>query len=470
MVTTPDAVRVAQLEAENEALRLDGILKNLATKIGSIADPRNATVISPDAPLPLQDADTLWEFDKFARKLVGNLPKYETRKWVTYTITDGSDESGEITQGMQKLIDSAAPYFTEARTTARLYGGSAIVLAGNDGIEDYTQPLKKERLKSLKLIRVAEAGISQQLFVDEWGMNPLEEDYDKPRILRFNDTGNTRVHVSRLLLFNGLSVNARRSKEQYHGFGIPLLQVYKGELRDYKQPLETIAIALKDFNKLIVKLKNLVNMIDAKKKREIEQRLELYQYTSSVMSAFVGDPEDVIEYLNRSFAGVKEMVELLKADLGACADEPHTTFFNESPSGNTSGTDQMRNINSTVTNSQEDNIRKPLETLIDLWHHCQDSPTKGKPPESYELTFPVVYELNETERAALEKTQAERMAILLGRNSDGVINPLEAAEAIARDVPLSSVIDLDARQKAAKEIAEFEAEGLVVKKPEKETL
>lgn len=459
MVASSD--RIAQLEAENELLRNDSILKNLALKLGNLADPRNATIISPDRPLTLLEADTLWEFDKFARKLVGNLPQYETRKWAIYTITDGSDESGEITQGMQKLIDSAAPFFTEARITARLYGGSAIVLAGNDSETDYRKPLNKDRLKSLKLVRVAEAGISQQLFVDEWGTDPLQEDYDKPRILRFNNTTNTQVHSSRLIMFSGAAVNSRRSREQYYGFGIPLLQIYRDELRDYKQPLATIAIALKDFNKLIVKLKNLVNMLDAKKKREIEQRLELYQYTSNIMSAFVGDPEDVIEYLNRSFAGVKEMVELLKADLAACADEPHTTFFNESPSGNTSGTDQMRNINSTVANSQEDNIREPLEYLIDLWHHCADSPTKGIPPQSYELTFPVVYELNEIERATLEKTQAERMAILLkGNGVEGVVTPLEAAEAISRDVPLSSTIDLEARLKA---IAEFEQEGMILK-------
>lgn len=462
MVASPDAVSVARLEAEVEALKLDGIMKNLASKIGTLSgDPRNATVITPDAPLTLLEADTLFEFDKFARKLVSNLPRYETRKWCTYSITDGSDESGEITQGMQALIDSAAPYFTEARITARLYGGSAIVLAGNDGITNYRQPLEKEKLKSLKLVRVAEAGISQQLIVDEWGINPLEEDYDKAQILRFSDTGSTQVHASRLLLFNGVTVNSRRSRENYHGFGVPLLQIFKGELRDYRQPLETIAIALKDFNKLIVKLKNLVNLLDAKKKKEIEQRLELYQYTSSVMSAFVGDPDDIIEYLNRSFVGVKEMVDLLKADLGACADEPHTTFFNESPSGNTSGTDQMRNINSTVSDSQEDNIRRPLEKLIDLWHHCKDSPTKGKPPESWQIGFPVIYELNEIERAALEKTQAERMAILLKDEGQGsVITPLEAAESIARDVSLASVINLEERE-AQK--AEFEQEGMVLK-------
>ena len=104
--------------------------------------------------------------------------------------------------------------------------------------------------------------------------------------------------------------------------------------------------------------------------------------------------------------------------------------------------------------------------LIDLWHNCSDSPTKGNPPQSYELSFPVIYELNETERAALEKTQTERMAILLkGNGIEGVVTPQEADESIARDVPLSSTIDLEARL-AAK--AEFEQEGMVLKEASNE--
>lgn len=467
MVTHTDSVRIAQLKAENEALRLDGILQNLATRVGSMgADKRLATRVNPPDTPDRDTVDCWYEGNKFFAKIINNLPKYATKKWAIYGLHSDED-SGALTQDMQKLIDSVAPIFTEALITARKYGGSAIVLGCNDGEDDYTQPVNKDKLKSLDIVGVREGGISQEIFVNSWGIDPMKPDYNKPVLWQFS-SDSTLVHSSRLLLFNGFNVGDRRSREKYNGFGAPLLQQCVDELRDYKGALDTIALALLDFNKLVVKLKGLVDLIAAKKKKEIEERLRLYQYTSSVMDAFVGDPDDIIDYLNRSFAGVKEMVDILKGDLGACADEPHTTFFNESPSGNTSGTDQMRNINSTVATYQEDNIRKPLEYLIDLWHHCADNPTKGNPPESWEITFPVIYELNETERAALEKTQAERMAILLkGNGNEGVISPLEAAEAIARDVPLGSVINLDARKlaaiEAAKELAEFEAEGMVVK-------
>jgi phage-related protein (TIGR01555 family) len=472
MVSSPEQTRLKLLEAENEALKLDSLLKNLATGLGSLTgDKRLANVVQPPTHLDHREIDSWFESNKYAAKLITVPVEYSTRKWCIYSLTDDLDDRGEVTQAMQKLIDSVAPIFTEALSTALKYGGSAIVIGALDGIEDPSQPLNKDRLKSLKLIRVAEAGVSQELQVARWGENPLEADYNLPIMYQFVSSEVAFVHPSRLILFNGIDVGARRSREQYNGFGAPLLQRCIGELRDFTSSVDAIALSLQDFNRLVVKLKGLVDLIGAKKKKEVEERLKLYQYTSSVMSAFVGDPDDQIEYLNRSFQGVREMLEVLKMDLGACAIEPHTTFFNESPSGNTSGTDQMRNINSQIANFQEKAIRKQIEYLIDLWHHCQDSPTKGQPPESYELTFPVVYELNEIERAALEKTQAERMAILLkGNGNEGVINPLEAAEAIARDVPLSSVIDLDARQKAAaeaaKELAEFETEGLVIRKPE----
>jgi phage-related protein (TIGR01555 family) len=457
--TNTDAL-IARLEAENEALRLDGILKNLASKIGVIgADPRTAATFGTTETPTLQEIDEWFESDKFFAKLIEDLPRLESKKWAIISVTHDRD-TGDMTQALQKLIDSTAPIFTTARITARKYGGSAIVLAANDGVEDTTQPIRKETLKSIRLVGVREAGISQQIMAREWGTDPMSEYYNQPTLYQFSDPGMTLVHPDRLLLFKSVDVGDRRSREAYNGFSVPLLKRCKNELVNYRGALDTIATALLSFNRLVVKLKNLVALLDAKKQKEIEARLQLYQYTAGVMSAYVGDPEDVIEYLNRSFVGVNEMLQWMKLDLGACADEPHTTFFNESPSGNTSGTDQKNNLNNIVATSQELHIRTPLEKLIDLWCHCKESPTKGIPPKSYELTFPVVYELNETERAALKKTEAETYALLLkGNGQEGVVNPIEVAEAISRDVPLASTIDLEARLRAK---AEFEQEGMVL--------
>ena len=458
--TNTDTLRMARLEAENEALRFDGILKNIAVKIGIIGqDPRTASQIESTPTPTTQEVDEFMESDKYFVKIVENLPRLETKKWGILNITDDRD-TGEMAQEMQKLVDSASAMFTTARITARKYGGAAIVLAANDGEEDQTQPVKKESLKSIKLVGVREGGISQEIMPHTWESNPMSENYNKPALWQFSDPGMTLVHPSRLLIFKSVDVGDRRSREAYNGFSLPLLKRCKNELLNYRGSLDTIATALLSFNRLVVKLKNLVNLISAKKSKEIEERLQLYQYTSGVMSAYVGDPEDVIEYLNRSFTGVNEMVQWMKLDLGACADEPHTTFFNESPEGNTSGTDQKNNLNNIVATSQELHIRPQLETLIDLWHHCKESPTKGIPPKSWELTFPVVYELNEIERAALKKTEAETYSLLMkGNGSESVVTPGEVAEAIARDVSISSTIDLEARAQAK---AEFEKEGMIL--------
>ena len=456
-----DAIRIARLEAENETLRLDGILKNLALKLGVLgADPRTASQIALTATPTIQEVDEWYESDKHFTKIVENLPRLETKKYALINITDDRD-SGDITQGLQKLIDSTAAMFTTARITARKYGGAAIVLAANDGVDDQTQPIRKETLKSVRLVGVREGGISQEIMPHSWESDPMSENYNKPALWQFSDPGMTLVHPSRLLIFKSVDVGDRRSREHYNGFSIPLLKRCKNELTNYRASLDTIATALLSFNRLVVKLKGLVQLISSKKAKEIEERLQLYQYTAGVMSAYVGDPEDVIEYLNRSFAGVNEMVQWMKLDLGACADEPHTTFFNESPQGNTSGTDQKNNLNNIVATSQELHIRPNLEYLVDLWCHCKESPTKGVLPQSWEITFPVVYELNEIERANLKKTEAETYSLLMkGNGQESVVTPSEVAEAIARDVSISSTIDLEARAQAK---AEFEQEGMVLK-------
>mgnify|MGYP000267034937 FL=1 len=152
-IVAPEA-QIEQLMGEIHSLRLDSLLVNLATKIGSNNhDKRLANRIKPVIRLSLEEIDNLFEGSPYAAKLIEGLPALCTRKTPIYSVgkkdEDNEDRDAEITTAMQKLIEDALVHFREAYSLARKYGGSAIVLGANDGETDLTKPLNVNKLKTL---------------------------------------------------------------------------------------------------------------------------------------------------------------------------------------------------------------------------------------------------------------------------------------------------------------------------------
>lgn len=451
-------VQIQQLESEINNLRLDSLLVNLATKIGSNNhDKRLANRVKPAIRLSLEEIDNLFEGSPYAAKLIEGLPSLCTRKPPIYSVgkkdEDNEDKDAEITTSMQKLIEDALVHFREAYSLARKYGGSAIVLGANDGETDLTKPLNENKLKTLDWLDVREGGIGGEIQVAYYQENPIKPDYKSPLIYQFTDSSNTLIHKSRLLVFNGIKVGRRRSREKYFGWGMPVLVRAYYPLIDFTSSLDVIALALQDFNRLVVKIAGLAELLNAKKKKEVEERLQIMNYVSSVLSVWLLDPKDEHSILARNFSGVAEMLELLKNNLGSCSELPHTTFFNQSPDGITSGSSESAELNQIVASSQNDNIRSNLMYLIKLWHIAKEGVTKGIEPEDWSIRFPTIYEETELERAELNGRRASERDIYLKYQ---VVTPDEVAEAISRDIPLSAVIDL-----AKREQDRAKAEGLM---------
>lgn len=444
-----DATReVEKLEQELHSLRLDSLLKNVVTKLGVQGqDKRLANKVNPVKRLSREEIDNLFEGSSYAAKLVEGLPKLETRKPPVYSVgnkdEDSEERDAEITAHMQELIESGLPYIRDARKLARKYGGSAIVMGLNDNETDLTKPLNINKLKTLDWLDCREGGVGAEIQVAYYQENPIKPDYNKPLIYQFTDSGNTLIHKSRLLIFNGIDVGTRRSREYYYGFGEPVLTRAYSALIDFTSSLDAIALAVQDFNRLVVKIHGLADLINDKQKKKVEERLQLMNYVTSVLNVWLLDPKDEHSILARNFTGVAEMLEILKNNLGSCSELPHTSFFNQSPDGITSGSSEAAELNQVVASSQNENIRPNLMHLIKLWHLAKEGITKGVEPEDWSISFPTIYEETELEKADLAEKKAREREIYLKYQ---VVNPDEVAEAIARDIPLSACIDLEQRE------------------------
>ncbi len=442
-------LQIQELEKELHGLRLDSALASIASKVGAKGfDKRESVRIKTPTRLSREELSILFEQDKFAAKLVESLPNIATRKHPIYSLGAKNGEEIEesdakLTAAMQDLIDKSMPYFREAYVTARLYGGSCIVMGCNDNVTDLTKPLIPEQIKTIDWLDVRAGGIGGQLEVAYYQEDATQPDYDEPLIYQFTDRVGTQIHKSRLLIFHGIKVNKRRSREYYYGFGGSVVNRAWNDLRDFNISVDSIAIAVQDFNRLVVKIAGLANLLNAKKKKEVEERLQIMNYVTSVLNVWLLDPQDEHQILSRNFNGVAEMLEILKSNLGANSELPHTSFFNQSPDGITSGSSEAAELNQVVATSQNDNIRPNLLRLIDLYHHCKQGVTGGKVPEDWSITFPTIYEETELEKQELAGKKAAEREIYLKYQ---VVTPDEVAEAIARDIPLGAVIDLAKRE------------------------
>jgi phage-related protein (TIGR01555 family) len=440
--------QIKQLESELSSLRLDSLLTNLATKIGSQQyDKRLANRVNAPRRLSRDEIDWLFEGSPYAAKLVEGLPNLCTRKPPIYALNNkgflSKEQESHITSAMQDLVGESLPYFRTAYSEARKYGGSVIVIGANDNETDLTKPLNVNKLRTLDWLDVRTGGIGGEIQVAHYQDNPTKASYNEPEIYQFTDRNNTLIHRSRLLIFDGIRVGRRRSRDYYYGWSCPILSRAYSALIDYTSSLDAIAVAVQDFNRIVVKIAGLAELLNAKKKKEVEERLQMMNYISSVLNVWLLDPKDEHSILSRNFSGVSEMVELLKNNLGSCSELPHTTFFNQSPDGITSGSSEAAELNQVVATVQNDNIKPGLMYLIKLWHLAKEGVTKGKEPEDWSIRFPSIYEETELERADLNKKRAETNNIYLTHQ---VIFPDEVAEAIARDIPISAAINLEKRE------------------------
>lgn len=436
-------------EIELERVRIDSLIKNIVTGLGvSGIDKRLASQIATPLQLTKDQIDALFEGNIYAKKLVSDMPKMATRKWAIYSETDGEPET---VAAFQKQIDKVAPIFRKALKTSEQYGGSAILVGCDDGELDYSKPVNLKRLKKISWLNVLEGGYdSSDVTIAQYQQDPSKPNYGKPEIFQLAETG-VLVHCSRILMFTSGEISDRRSRDYYNGWGVSVLSNAYDAISDYSQSLGTIANAIHDFNRTILQLEGLQDLVAAGKRSIIEERIRLLNYTSSIMSAMLLGTGDKFLQEGRNFAGLKDVLEMLKNDLGAHSQTPHTQFFNQSPDGVTSGTSEKNDLNSSVADYQETNVRDNLERLINYWHHCKEGIYKGKPPENWEIKFPVIHELSELEKSELRLKEAQANKIYL---ESATISPDEMAEALSSGVPVESVIDMESREMKLEEVEE----------------
>jgi uncharacterized protein len=433
----------------------DSAFLNILTGSGlSNRDKLTGFSVAGVPDLPAATLTALYRSDTFGGNVVELLPDAATKKWLTYT-HEGEEDNPDTVAAVQAELDKLKGPINEAWVLARLYGGACIILGADDGSVDFKQPLNLHQLRAIRWHTVIS---KEKIKPVSWGDNPMMPDYNKPILYEISSKKRPfKIHASRLLRLDGVKLPAEILRENKGWGDSVILRCYR-DMVAFEGSLATIASALQDFEVATLELDDItatMNKDGGKGLEALKERAKGIAFCKNALGIMVlkADKEKY-SIVGRNFAQIPELLTILRDVFIGSTDLPPSKLMSVFNSAGLASEDttQQREWADFVLGRQEDDLRPLITHYLKLLHLCKEGPTKGVIPNGAKFTFEPIFQLNEQEQAKLHGEQAKSHDIYL---KNGVVSALEVAEAIAKEVPLSSVIDLESRQREVQAIKQL---------------
>ena len=446
--------------------RSDG-WENLATGLGTKADKRRYTRITPDGSLSDEELSAIYTSDGLAAKIVDTIPDDMTRQGWTYEYNKGLKNEDEADAGLNEITDSLElqSKVNLALKWARLYGGSVIVLAALDG-SDLSSPLNPSRIRYFDGLRVIDRSNIEYDNI-KFQTDPNQINYGKPELypINFGLNGNysiTYVHASRVIEVHGreipLNYKTRAFRYETKYWGLSELQFCHKEIAQIAQSFGGISQLLDEISVGKYKFKDLADILASPDgTKMLEKRIENADLIKSVFHSVYMDSEEDYMRENVTLSGVSDVLYQYFMKLSAVTGYPITRLFGVSPAGlNSTGEGDMLNYYDVVRNKQSIILKPILDRIISVI--CD-----WKGFEKPEIKFNPLKQLSEKEEAELElsrqqansmKWEAYQKAIDMGIIEPYMVAYWEFGDELA-DIPIPKgweEMEEEREEKAAEKI------------------
>ncbi|MBD1995315.1 DUF1073 domain-containing protein [Leptolyngbya sp. FACHB-541] len=418
--------------AENisdKELRFDGVLENAITGMGDPEYDKSAnTTVGRVKRLGKYHLENLYQGSWICRNICNKYPDEATREWLTIKMGGKTSDRKRITE-FQKYEQrlGVRQKFRVAGRWARLYGGAAIVIISEDG-QPIDQPLRTASLKRIrKLVVLDRHKIRPYLAGFDDPLEPEQYELILPNhsARRFQDLAQQdkkegiglRIHHSRVIRFDGVEMPPD-ILERNEGWGLSSLDPVFETYCRYEQISSAITNLAEEASLFVYGIKGLSEMLkrcDEQSLRQLEHRLRVIRKTKSNLKMLVKDAEDEqCEPVNRSMAGLPELLDKFQVPLVGASEMPVTVIFGRGPVGLAAqGTgDSEERVWAKMVNAYQEadytpKLRSPEETgLFDLIWLAQDGPTRGKMPEDWGLEYKPLVEETEEEKLTKREKQS----------------------------------------------------------------
>jgi hypothetical protein len=402
---------------EGEAKRdqygaMPGLWSNLYTGLGGSDRDRTAWHV-PGALAPL-DSDTLsslWEDDPIAGTVVDAIVDDGMQGGFSVAYHGTEDADMELVTTVQAMAD-AIKLVDKVRLSAkqaRAFGGSGLVMLVNDGRLVASEPIVPDRVTSIDRLIAQDP---RRLTVHAWDLDEHEAYYWTPAVTGFERFVSTELHASHVIVFEGLDSSLDSRQRRWGGWWKPVLQHVWEAIRDYRQSWQSAVAMLQDGSQGVLSLPGLANAIVKGGYSMLEttmQRIQMYRYTGRIMpldgGTRNGDPAEKFEWVERSFAGIADLLSEHKDIVCQASGIPAPRLYgNYSTSGlNDSGAGASKDWYAKVKSWRSTKIDRPATSLVQLLARTADA----SDPDHWGIDWPGLEVRTDREQADLERAVAD---------------------------------------------------------------
>lgn len=246
------------------------------------------------------------------------------------------------------------------------------------------------------------------------------------------------VHSSRLILTDGARTPPR-SMPSKRGWSYSVLQRSQPALRDFQSAMDAAGLMFQDGSQAVYYLHGLIDMMAMPGgKAAIAERMELVDLGRSVARALVLDAEkERFEIHDRTFAGVRDVLDFKARRLTATAQMPLTRLFGMSPGGmNATGESDLEGWYGHVEAYRKHEVEPCLDRLVEI--ACASLGIDS----TMHVVWPNLWVEGPKQLAERSKLVADTDAVYIDRD---VYTPDEVAAARAQGPEAPVVVDLEAR-------------------------
>lgn len=394
--------------------------QNLVTLLGTSADKRTKNQLTWDLHPP-EFYEQVYAGGGIPARIVDVVPEHALRNWVNWMNLEGLSKRER--QFKRDAIEERClefdlrGNFLKAWKWGRAFGGGLLHIVTDTN--DPGSPLRRgEKVLALRDLSRWDVRILTTDVEYDFG----SPNYGHPRTYYLNVQMGSQykgypIHWSRMVRFDGQLVPRRTFIRNNYWHDSILNRIYNS-IRNYEGANDSVASMLHDFNIDIYKLKNVANMIASGKEQQVKNRIEMMNYTKSVINAMILDADlEDFENKAKSVEGVADLLTLQASRLVADTEIPHTILLGESPDGsNATGNSTNQNWINFLKAEQEHVAKPKLNRLVDIMFPDED---KLRPK------FRPLRVLDEQEMADVKLKIAQSDDIYLTQQ---VLDPTEIAE------------------------------------------
>ncbi len=416
-----------KLEVKKAGFNADA-WQNIMTGLQTPKDKGTYSEIANWTPLDENTCQSMYATDEAARKCAVLVPTDAVREGISWNM-DETERHEEVI----KYIDSefrrlsVMEQLREAWIQANVYGGSIALMVVDDGSRKLSTPLKADRVKEFKALRVFN---KHEVYIESSDIitDLSSEYYGEPLFYRYTpdigvgDSKEIKIHRSRVLRFDGNEL----PRDLYVRNGYWHDSIYKAlfeAIKNYSVVHETVASMVYDFQTPLYKIEGLSEALAQDEDELIVKKVQIAHLTKSINRALVLDAQDEFENISLGVSGISELVDLTIQRLVVGMRVPKTIFLGVSPSGlSGTGYSELINYYDNVKSMQQVKLRKGLELITDLIFE-QDSAMDR--PEGLVFNFNPLFQLDREAEQKARKLQADIDSIYIDK---GVVSREEITE------------------------------------------